>query len=129
MQVVFYDGYCPLCVNSVKFIIKRDKKERFYFSSLDSEFSKQTIPTERLGYPPRQLYYLRRGKLFYASSAALYILKDLGGGLCMVVVFFVFPKFFRDFIYFTLAKYRYKWFGKLKSCWVPNSNITHRIVT
>ena len=38
-NVVFFDGYCNLCSNSVLFIIKNENLDELRFTSINSNFS------------------------------------------------------------------------------------------
>ncbi|HCY45682.1 MAG TPA: thiol-disulfide oxidoreductase, partial [Flavobacteriales bacterium] len=41
---------------------------------------------------------------------------------------FVFPKFFRDWVYNKIAKRRYEWFGKNDSCELPDESTNNRVL-
>jgi predicted DCC family thiol-disulfide oxidoreductase YuxK len=40
----------------------------------------------------------------------------------------VFPRFFRDFIYRIIAKNRYRWFGKHTQCALPTAEQRERFI-
>ena len=42
-SLVLFDGVCNLCTSSIQFIIKRDKKNHFLFSSLQSDAGQQIL--------------------------------------------------------------------------------------
>lgn len=46
--IIFFDGLCNFCNSSVNFIIKRDRKNYFKFSSLQSEFAKNFLESYNL---------------------------------------------------------------------------------
>ncbi|GAA4278770.1 thiol-disulfide oxidoreductase DCC family protein [Aquimarina mytili] len=124
-KIILFDGVCNLCNDSINFVIKRDKNDVFRYASLQSEIGKKLI-TERniniskidsiLLIDPSVAYY-------YKSTAALHIAKQLSGIYPLFSVFFIFPRFFRDWIYDIIAKNRYKWFGKKEACMIPTPEL------
>ena len=80
-NIILFDGVCNLCNQTVLRVIKLDKKDKFRFTSLQSETGKAII--KYLGidiskvdsiilYEPNQAYYIK-------SSAALKIIGNFGG--------------------------------------------------
>ncbi len=118
--VVLFDGVCNLCNSSVQFIIKRDKKQVFRFASLQSAFGKKMLEQFQLTDKNIDSVILVDKNLVYIkSSAALQILKKLGGIYSVAYVFIIVPKFLRDGVYDFVARNRYGWFGKRESCMIP----------
>ncbi|MBE0569912.1 MAG: thiol-disulfide oxidoreductase DCC family protein [Ignavibacteriaceae bacterium] len=119
-QIILFDGVCNFCNFWVNFVIKRDKKNLFRFAALQSEKAKEL--TSRISFDTSNLdtFVLIEGEKFFTkSTAALMISKKLNGPIKILSLFFILPKFFRDFIYDMVAKNRYKIFGKRESCRVP----------
>ena len=116
-NILLFDGYCNLCSRLVNFIIKRDKKAKFFFVSLQSASGQSLL--KKFGLPTDDfdsVVYIRSDKYFLKSSAILHILKDLGGIWKLFFIFIIVPNFVRDFIYKIIAKTRYKIFGRHDSC-------------
>lgn len=127
--LILFDGMCNLCSNSVQFIIKRDKKEQFYFASLQSNLGKQIIQYFQLDFTKTQsVLLLNNNIIFCESTAALKIAKKLSGFWPILYSFIIIPSFIRNIIYQFISRNRYKWFGKKESCWVPNKEITSRFL-
>jgi len=119
-SVIFFDGVCNLCNASVQFVIEHDQKDQFHFTALQGAYAQEILP--KFDADPKQLntiLLLEDGKLYTKSSAALKIAKKLGGLLPLLYVFYIVPKFIRDWFYDLIAKNRYRWWGKEESCWVP----------
>jgi predicted DCC family thiol-disulfide oxidoreductase YuxK len=71
----------------------------------------------------------QRGNSFYIKSKAiLEILKDLGGGWKLLLVFGIFPKTLLDRIYDYIASHRYRWFGKEEQCPLPTPELKSRFL-
>lgn len=108
-------------------MIRHDKREVFSFSSLQSEFSKnsglningQDIKWDTIVY--------QEGKIFYAKSdAVLKILFEIGGAWKLFYVFIIIPKPWRDWLYDVIARNRYRLFGKMDRCMVPSEELKRR---
>ena len=116
-NILLFDGFCNLCSRLVNFIIKRDKKAKFLFLSLQSASGQSLL--KKFGLPTDDfdsVVYIRSDKYFLKSSAILHILKEMGGIWKLFFIFIIVPNFIRDFIYKIIAKTRYKIFGRHDSC-------------
>lgn len=120
-NILFFDGVCHLCNNSVDFLIsqKSPQSEPIFFAPLQGVTSSKMISADK-----RQaldsLVYLRKGVLLERSTAILWALKDLGGLWSWVAQIGLFiPQSLRDSVYNFIAKNRYSWFGKEESCRLP----------
>ncbi len=125
--ILLFDGVCNLCNGFVQFMIKRDPKRKFTFASLQSESAQKLLA--RFGLPKDDFdsFVLIKGdKYFLKSTAALTVLKELGGFWSLFYVFIVLPRRFRDFIYNTVAKSRYRIFGKRNECMMPTPELQSR---
>lgn len=119
-SIVFFDGLCNLCNGAVQFIIERDKKNLFLFSSLQSDFSQQKLAEFKLHEIRHDsILLLENGKVYDQSTAALRIAKKLNGLWPLLYGFIIIPAFIRNVVYRFIARHRYQWFGKQESCWVP----------
>ena len=116
-NILLFDGFCNLCSRLVNFIIKRDKKAKFLFISLQSASGQSLL--KKFGLPTDDfdsVVYIKGNKYFIKSSAILHILKELKGIWKLFFIFIIIPNFIRDFIYNIIAKTRYKIFGRQDSC-------------
>ena len=116
-NILLFDGFCNLCSRLANFIIKRDKKAKFLFVSLQSASGQSLL--KNFGLPTDDfdsVVYIRSDKCFLKSTAILHILKELGGIWKLFYILIIIPNFVRDFIYKIIAKTRYKIFGRHDSC-------------
>ena len=119
--IVFYDGVCGLCDRWVRFVVKRDKQGTLRFAPLQGETAKARtdLPAELrtivfvvgAGTPSEQT--------FTRSEAALRLLDHIGGFWRLVSWLRIIPRPIRDAVYDTIARSRYRWFGRFESCRVP----------
>ncbi|MEO5592834.1 MAG: thiol-disulfide oxidoreductase DCC family protein [Chitinophagaceae bacterium] len=119
-NIVLFDGVCNLCSTSVHFILRKDKKNQFLFGSLQGTTGQAILAKYQLPATTFNSFILVEGETLYTrSTAALRMLKHLGGGWSVFYVFILVPVFIRDAVYKWIAKNRYKWFGKKEACWLP----------
>ena len=120
--VILFDGICNLCCGWVKFLIRRDKKERFTFASLQSEQAQRILKTIILQQEATEsIVYIKENLSFIESTAVLKILSDLGGIWKLFGIFNLIPLKLRDSIYKFIARKRYNWFGKRSACLLPTA--------
>lgn len=123
-KIVLFDGVCNLCTKSVQFILKRDKKDQFLFGSLQGQYGQQLLKTFNLPADHFRSFMLLEGtNLYTRSTAALRMLKHLGGGWSLLYGLIIIPKFIRDAVYNFVARNRYRWFGKEETCMIPTPGL------
>ena len=106
-SIIYFDGVCVLCNNSIRFLLKRDHQKRFKLGFIQNKTTEHNIDS---------IILVHKGKKYYYSTAILKSIILLGGVYNFAVLFYLVPKQARDSLYKYLAKNRYKWFGKYKSC-------------
>lgn len=129
-NVILFDGFCNLCCGWVQFLIRRDKRVRFKFASLQSESGKKL--SDVLGLNSNQfetVVYIKDNQHYIESEAVLQIVKDLGGFWKILLIFRAVPKSLRDFSYRVIARKRYKIFGKRSTCMIPTPELQKRFLT
>ena len=117
-KVVIFDGKCILCNRALSVLIKLDKHKVLTYTSLQGEYVKR-LPIQK---GIDSIIFCENDTLYYKSTAVLKILRSLGGAWGMSSIFYVIPRFIRDFIYDMIAKYRYKIFGKTDTCYLPKKD-------
>ncbi|MBL7765378.1 MAG: thiol-disulfide oxidoreductase DCC family protein [Chitinophagaceae bacterium] len=127
--VIFFDGVCNLCNQSVNYIIKHDEHKIFRFASLQSEIAKHLL-SERpeLIQNMGSVVLLESGTIYTHSTAAFRILKQLKSSWRWLLIFRYLPSRFTDFFYDLIANNRYRWFGKKDSCMMPTAELKSRFL-
>jgi predicted DCC family thiol-disulfide oxidoreductase YuxK len=121
--IILFDGVCNLCNNSVQFVIRNDTKEQFRFASLQSSFAQDLIRENIIKNTFNSFILIENGKVFTKSTAALRVLKLLGGKWKLIYAFILFPPFIRNGVYDIIANNRYRMFGKKELCWIPTPEL------
>ena len=116
-SVIMFDGICNLCNTSVQFILKRDQKEQFLFTSLQSDVAKILL----LQYKVKKnsldsILLIEDGILYQKSDAVLKICNHLNWPWRLFLAAKYLPVSKRDKLYDVIAKHRYQWFGKKDVC-------------
>lgn len=129
-KIIVFDGVCILCNSFVQFILKKDKRKQFYFTTAQSDFVKEQLKTNPMkANAMDSVLYVKNGKVFTESTAALNIFSDLGGIWKLLSIFKLIPPFIRNAVYRFIAKRRYRVFGKLDTCMMPPSEWKSRFIS
>lgn len=126
--VLLFDGVCNLCVGSVQFFLKHDKRGELKFASLQSKFGQSQKMKFAIPDNVDSLILIDKDKAHYYSSAALRAAGFMGGLWPIFKLFLVLPPFLRNGIYKWIAKNRYRWFGTKESCWLPTPELQSRFI-
>jgi len=119
-NIIKFDGVCNLCNGFVQFVINHDKNAYFKFSTLqDSHDDKKEY---------RAIILEKNGTISKKSTAFLEIVRKLSGLWPYLYLFILIPKPVRDFIYSTIAKNCYYWFGKRDVCMIPTPELKNRFI-
>lgn len=119
-SVILFDGVCNLCNASINFIMKRDTKNRFLVGALQQGPGQKLLSNFQVD-PSYldSLVLVERGQIYFRSTAALKIAKNLSGPWPIFYPLIFLPAFLRDPIYDWIGKNRYRWFGKKNTCRLP----------
>ncbi|WP_126243808.1 thiol-disulfide oxidoreductase DCC family protein [Chitinophaga rhizosphaerae] len=122
--VILFDGVCHFCNGSVNFVIRRDRRDLFRFAPLQSEAGQSLLRTHGIDALETDSFVLiRGGKSWVKSSAALRVARGLGFPWNLLWVFVIVPRMLRDAVYDWIARNRYRWFGKMDVCMVPDARV------
>ena len=102
--ILFYDGECGVCSRTVRFILKNERSNNLYFSSLQSDFA--ILFLSKFGIKSvnsNTLYLFENGKLFNKSHAAMKLIPYLKVPFGLLKTLYIFPRFLRDFVYDRIA--------------------------
>lgn len=118
--IVFFDGVCTLCNESVDRLIKWDKNKVLRYASLQSNVAEVHLSKIFAdGNQPNSIVLYENGEVFVKSDAVIRIGQLLGDIYSVSVLGKILPRRLRDALYDYIAKNRYKWFGKKETCRLP----------
>lgn len=118
--IIFFDGVCGMCNRFVELILGIDSKAVFRFAPIQGETAKQLLPP--LSEAPQEwsMFYLDERGIHKESDAFLGVYQRLGGIWWLLSLLRVVPRVVRDSLYRTVARNRYRWFGRRETCRVPS---------
>lgn len=123
--IVVYDGVCGLCNRLVQFLLRQDKRDRFRFTPLQSEFASSLLKKHGINASDLDTvsvvadYGLPSEKAFTRSDAVLRATWELGSIWRMGEIGRMIPRSLRDWVYDRVARSRYRIFGKYETCPLP----------
>ena len=126
--ILLYDGVCCLCNRFVQFILRRDSNATFRFASLQSDLASRVLARHNLNPSALDTLYVvvNSGAMNSAelllgrSDAALFVLNHLSAPWPAAAFLLQhLPKFLRDSAYNSVARHRYRIFGRFDACPLP----------
>lgn len=128
--IILFDGICNLCNRSIQFVIKHDKEKVYRFAAFQSKAGQKLLQQYNLPLKQYSSFLLiENNKAYSQSTAALKVAKNLSGLVKLAVVFNIVPAGIRNIVYNFVARNRYQWFGKKRSCMVPTQDLKARFLT
>jgi len=125
-RLVLYDGVCGFCDGAVRWLLEHDPAGRLSFAPLQGE---TTARLRRL-HPeiPIDLETLvlvesapGRSRVFLRSDAIWRVCAELAGPWRWLACLRWLPRSLSDYGYGHFARRRYRWFGRLEACRVPDA--------
>ena len=119
--LVFFDGHCNFCSETVAFMLRRRALDYYRFVSIQSTTGSRLLRDR--GIDPESLQsfvILKHGLLFTKSAAVFEIVRDLGGLWRLLIPLSCLPTTFCDWLYSVVARNRYRWFGVREQCHIPD---------
>ena len=121
-HIVFFDGDCGVCNFWVQWILERDKKDRFMFASLQSEYGQQFLSERGLETTEFNTMYLwKPGQYYLIKSRAVLKIADLLGGIYRLsAIGKLIPAFVSNKVYDMISRNRMKLANQ--KCYLPDQH-------
>jgi predicted DCC family thiol-disulfide oxidoreductase YuxK len=117
--IVFFDGECTICNASVDFILKRDRRQQFFFAPLQGETARALLPPLAANSDEWSMVLVDERGAFDRSDAALRVASRLGIPWSLASLALHLPRWLRDGAYRLIARNRYRLFGHHDTCRIP----------
>jgi predicted DCC family thiol-disulfide oxidoreductase YuxK len=120
--ILVFDGVCVLCSRAVNFVRKRDRKRVFRFAVMRSDTGSSLMVAHGLDHnAPTSVLLIDKGRRYVETAAIVRVFYRLGGAWRVAAVAcWLVPRPLRDVLYRFVARHRYRWFGRLATCYVPS---------
>ena len=125
--LVFYDGNCMLCSNTIQFLLKKDKRKNLRYASQQGETFKH-FAVDKTTAAESSVIFLKDGMVYTKSAAALAIVKELPYPWRLLYAFIIVPGFIRNAVYSLIARNRKKWFGETDSCYLGSKEYASQFI-
>lgn len=122
--IILFDGDCNLCDWSVNFLLRRDARGVFQFSSQQSGPGSAFLAQYDCPKDLSTVTLIANGKAYFKSNAALLALAALDQPWNFLSIFRIVPLPIRDFVYVLIASNRYALMGTHDSC-VPMADVNY----
>lgn len=119
-DIIYFDGKCALCHWSVRFILKHDKTNVFFFApqkGISWRENEIDLAIENAG---DSVLYFDGSKIYDRSDAALKIFQRMGSGWRLFTLLKIIPRAWRNGLYDMIARNRYRWFRQADECQLVN---------
>jgi predicted DCC family thiol-disulfide oxidoreductase YuxK len=119
-RLVVFDGLCHLCTGWARFLQRHPSRPPFRLIPMQSDAGRGLMATH--GFDPEDpltFLVLDAGRCLTQSDATIHLLASAGGAWRLARVFRLIPRRLRDALYGLIARNRYRWFGRRRSCFVP----------
>lgn len=125
---IFYDGECGFCNFWVHWILKKDSKNNFLFSSLQSDFGQEFLGERNLALNDLDTLYIWKPEKYYLqkSQAVFKISEVIGGSYKLLSYLRYLPTGLTDFFYDRVAANRKKLSGG--ACEIPSPEERRKFV-
>jgi predicted DCC family thiol-disulfide oxidoreductase YuxK len=119
-RIIVFDGICHVCSGGVRFLERHRAEPPFQLIPMQSAAGKALLAEHGIDpLDPATFLLLDRGRVFTESDASIHMIGALGGLWRLVGIARLIPRPCRDWLYRLLARNRYRWFGRRRSCYLP----------
>lgn len=134
MNVILYDGTCGFCSKAVQFVLRHDPTGEFRFAKLQGELARAALEKHGKRAADLDTVYLIENygaadeRVLMRSRAALACASRLGWPWKLARAFGLLPTALLDAAYDLFAKHRYRIFGRLDACMLPDPAVRDRFL-
>ena len=119
-RVIVFDGICHVCSGWVRFLSRHRIDPPFQLIPMQSAAGRALLVEYGIDPDdPATFLVLDQGKRFTESDGSIHVISALGGPWRMFSAARIIPRRWRDALYRTLARNRYRWFGRRNVCYLP----------
>ncbi|HEX2217535.1 MAG TPA: DCC1-like thiol-disulfide oxidoreductase family protein [Gemmatimonadales bacterium] len=124
--VLFYDGTCGFCAESVQLVLRHDRRGTLRFAALDSTFARTVLARHPEVAVVDSVVWFEPAddstgeRLLTRSAAARRVARYLGGAWRLAGLAGLIPRFFRDSLYDLVARHRHGLVRGGRQCLVPS---------
>jgi predicted DCC family thiol-disulfide oxidoreductase YuxK len=119
-RIIIFDGICNVCSGWVRFLARHRIEPPFELIAMQSAKGRTLLSDFGIDpEDPATFLVLDQGQSLTQSEASIHVIAALGGVWRLALVAQVIPRRWRDSAYRLLARNRYRWFGRRRTCYLP----------
>lgn len=127
--VIVFDGVCVLCNGWVRFLLRHDHAGRYRFAAMQSDAGRTLLSAHGLDADdPASFLLIDGSRAATETEAIIRVLTGLGGAWRAAGLIRLVPQPLRDAAYRSVARNRYRWFGRHAQCVVPSESVHNRFL-
>ncbi|MDA8708064.1 DCC1-like thiol-disulfide oxidoreductase family protein [Hellea sp.] len=127
--IFLFDGHCVLCSRGVHYVLRHETSPDTRFVAILSAEGRALAATHNIDPEnPQSFLWIEDDKALPASDGVLALLRHVGGPASIFRLGKILPRPLRDWMYYAIAKRRYKVFGRTEACYLPTPENRHRFV-
>ncbi len=127
--LIVFDDVCVLCSGFVQWVIRRDRRGEFRFTSAQGALGQALYHDLSLDPVSFETNLLVADGVAYGKLAAIIeVATRLGGVWRMAALLKVLPAPVGDWAYDRIAQNRYALFGRRETCWLPSPDVADRVI-
>ena len=118
-RIAVFDGLCNLCSSGARWFLHHPSEPPFDLVPMQSDLGR-TLLTQ-YGYDPDDpltFLVLDGERCLTQSDAWIHLVTAAGGGWRLASAARIIPRSLRDVVYRLIARNRYRWFGRRKTCYL-----------
>jgi len=127
--IILFDAMCVLCSANACFVLRHDRHGHFRLAAMQGQVGQALY--RRFGIDPADpdtLIVVTGDHALRNSDAVLAIWRGLGWPWRALCALGAMPRALRDPLYRLIARNRYRLFGRLEACWVPDAVQRERLL-
>lgn len=128
--LVLYDGECGLCDRLVRFLLRADRRGLLAYAALQGETARRYVGSrtdfDTMVFVDRSVS--DQPRIWTRARAAFEVLHRLGGFWWAMTWLRFLPAALIDVPYNVVAKNRFRMFGRLEQCRVPDAAVRQRFL-
>ena len=126
--ILLYDGDCGFCNKAILFFLKKEKNNKMYFASLQSEVGLLLKNHFELDSKIDSMILINDYSAHIKSCAALRLTLYMKGLWPLLIIFVVIPPFIRNYFYDYIAKKRKTLANSVIACEIINEKTKTRFL-
>lgn len=127
-SLLLYDGTCGLCDRFVQFILRHDTHTVMRFATLQGRYGDAARKAMPELAAVDSVVLVTRSGAYVRSTAALEVMRYLGGVWALALVLYALPRPLRDWGYDVIARRRNRVFGRVEACPLPAPDVRARFL-